>query len=153
MVDQLIQLFKYNKEANDRYIQALQGSVEINERALELMSHILNAQEVWFDRFDPIPEKKSVMPWDKRELNTLKEDNARLYTRAESFIKKNSAEISSTRVIYYKTTKGQDFENNLIDILYHIINHASYHRGQISIYLREKEITPPNSDYIMFVRE
>ena len=57
MTDLLTQLFKYNKEANDRYIQALQGSVEINERALELMSHILNAQEVWFDRFDPIPEK------------------------------------------------------------------------------------------------
>ena len=153
MNDLLLQLFKYNKEANDRYIQSLQNSVGINERALELMSHILNAQEVWFDRFDPIPDKKSVMPWDKRELNTLKEDNARLYKRAESFIKNNSSEISSNKVISYKTTKGQNFESNLIDILYHIINHASYHRGQISIYLRDKDITPPNSDYIMYVRE
>ena len=57
------------------------------------------------------------------------------------FIKKNSAEISSNRVIYYKTTKGQDFENNLIDILYHIINHASYHRGKYPFTCEKKEIT------------
>ncbi len=153
MSELLIQLFQYNKEANDRYIQILQSNTGIQDRAIELISHILNAQEVWLDRLAPEPQQKTILPWDRRDTNSLGELNASLQKRTESYLKTNSSEISANNIISYKTTKGQTFENKIIDILHHIINHGSYHRGQISIYLREKEITPPNSDYIMYVRD
>ena len=153
MINLLDQLFKYNKAANLEYIHALESNANFPDRAHELMIHILNAQEIWMDRLSPIAGKKSILPWDRRnDINKI-ELNSILYERTEKFLKDNQVEILSRKKIHYRTTKGDSFENTVADILYHIINHATYHRGQISIYLRAKDTTPPNSDYIFYVRE
>ncbi|HMV41399.1 MAG TPA: DinB family protein [Leptospiraceae bacterium] len=153
MLNQIQQLFKYNKVANLKYINALNNGIEYPDRAHELMIHILNAHEIWLDRINPIQNKESVLPWDKRPGINKIDLNLTLYDRTDKFLKDNQIEIISRRNVKYQTTKGDLFENSIIDILHHIINHGSYHRGQISIFLREKDIAPPNSDYIMYVRE
>ncbi|MGK7396080.1 MAG: DinB family protein [Candidatus Cyclobacteriaceae bacterium M3_2C_046] len=37
-------------------------------------------------------------------------------------------------------------------MLYHIINHSTYHRAQIALISRQQLVIPPNSDYIFFKR-
>jgi uncharacterized damage-inducible protein DinB len=152
-MNSFLQFFQYNRDANQSYIKVLQEADGIQDRAFELMSHILNAHEVWLERITPGTTSGQVNPWDKRDLITLNDVNFDLYGKTEKLLKSSSSEILSGKKISYKTTKGQPFESKIADILYHIVNHASYHRGQISIFLREKEITPPNSDYIFYVRD
>jgi len=35
----------------------------------------------------------------------------------------------------------------------HLVNHSSYHRGQLAGMMRQLGVKPPGTDYIVFVRE
>ena len=35
----------------------------------------------------------------------------------------------------------------------HVVNHSTYHRGQLATQLRQLGHTPPNTDFIRFLRE
>ncbi|HLF35466.1 MAG TPA: DinB family protein [Cyclobacteriaceae bacterium] len=55
--------------------------------------------------------------------------------------------------ISYRNIKGDPYENIAEDILFHIVNHGTYHRGQIITMLRELEIVQvPNTDLVNFLR-
>ena len=55
-------------------------------------------------------------------------------------------------VIRYQNTKGDTYENRLRQIITHVINHSSHHRGQLALLLREKRVAPPANDYIIYKR-
>ena len=64
---------------------------------------------------------------------------------------KNESFLSSTYA--YKNMKGDPFEDRYEDTLFHIVNHGTYHRGQIIIMLREAgETTLPATDLIHYLR-
>ena len=52
----------------------------------------------------------------------------------------------------YKTTEDRVFANEVKDILFHIINHSTHHRGQIAADFRKNKITPEQLDYIFYKR-
>ncbi len=53
----------------------------------------------------------------------------------------------------YKNLKGSLFETLLSDILAHMVNHGSYHRGQIASLIKKSGGEPAGTDYIGYVRE
>lgn len=58
------------------------------------------------------------------------------------------------RVIAYKLLSGQSGASVLWHMLQHLVNHASYHRGQVTTLLRQLGAAPPKStDLITFYRE
>ena len=58
------------------------------------------------------------------------------------------------RVIEYKSLAGQPAASILWHMLQHVVNHASYHRGQVTTLLRQVGAAPPKSmDLIAFYRE
>ncbi len=44
------------------------------------------------------------------------------------------------------------FTNVIQDVLFHFINHSTYHRGQIAIQMKEAGLEPIATDYIFFKR-
>jgi uncharacterized damage-inducible protein DinB len=58
------------------------------------------------------------------------------------------------RVIEYKTFAGQPSKQKYWQMLQHVVNHASYHRGQVTTMIRQLKAAPPASmDLIAFYRE
>lgn len=57
------------------------------------------------------------------------------------------------RVVEYKNTKGRAFSNPMRQMLQHLVNHGTYHRGQITTLLRQLGATPVATDLIAFYRE
>jgi uncharacterized damage-inducible protein DinB len=55
-------------------------------------------------------------------------------------------------VIHYQNSKKESFENRLVDIVAHVINHSTHHRAQVSLKLRQLDIVPPPLDYVLFKR-
>jgi len=55
-------------------------------------------------------------------------------------------------VVAYKNIKGEPFQSPVWQIVLHIVNHASYHRGQITTMLRQLGHTPVPTDLIAFYR-
>ena len=57
------------------------------------------------------------------------------------------------RMIAYKNSKGDSYENLLEDILAHLINHGTHHRAQIGQQLKLAGLENlPNTDYIFYIR-
>ncbi|MBI3466927.1 MAG: hypothetical protein HY000_28265 [Planctomycetes bacterium] len=50
-------------------------------------------------------------------------------------------------------TRRATYRNTVCDILIHVVNHSSYHRGQLAILLGQEEKTPPVTDYIAYLRD
>jgi uncharacterized damage-inducible protein DinB len=55
-------------------------------------------------------------------------------------------------LVEYTNTKGEKFANTRQDILLHVVNHSTYHRGQIASALKHAGIDPPTTDYIFYKR-
>jgi uncharacterized damage-inducible protein DinB len=59
-----------------------------------------------------------------------------------------------SQIIPYKNMKGDSFEQPLFEIAFHVINHATYHRGQLVSILRGLDVTTiPSTDFTSFCRE
>lgn len=50
-------------------------------------------------------------------------------------------------VISYAGPQEQILKNSVRDILFHIINHGTYHRGQIAMDFRQSGLKPLETDY------
>jgi len=53
----------------------------------------------------------------------------------------------------YRNSKGDEFSTPYWQIVLHLVNHGSYHRGQVATMLRQSGITPPGTDLVAFYRK
>lgn len=63
------------------------------------------------------------------------------------------AEDSIHRDISYKSTKGDAFVTPTWQIVLHVVNHGTHHRGQVSGFLRAMGRIPPSLELTAFYRE
>lgn len=62
------------------------------------------------------------------------------------------ASRASTELISYHVFDGQPYSNTLQEIASHVVNHGSYHRGQVVLMLRQLGHAAINTDLIAFTR-
>lgn len=150
MKEILIRLIDYEFYGNKKIIQSLQTAVYPSERAIELMSHILSAEEVWLNRMQE--NILQIQVWQKIPLNDL----LPVLEKNNHSIKKFLVSIQDENLlknITYLTSKGEQFTNTIQDIILHLSHHSAYHRGQIAQLIRSASEKPPVTDYIVWVRE
>ena len=56
------------------------------------------------------------------------------------------------QAIDYRSTRGDAFTTPLWQQLQHVVNHSSYHRGQVVTLLRQLGVDPIGTDLIAFYR-
>ncbi len=56
------------------------------------------------------------------------------------------------RTIFYQNTQGESFQNQIQDIIQHIMNHGTYHRGNVSAMLHQLGEKSVSTDYIYYLR-
>ncbi len=65
----------------------------------------------------------------------------------------NSNEINLTHVFAYHNSKKQYFKQPVYEMLLHLFNHQTYHRGQLVTMMRQNGIEKiPATDFIVFSR-
>jgi uncharacterized damage-inducible protein DinB len=52
-----------------------------------------------------------------------------------------------------KPTTGGEYRHSFREMFRHVIDHSSYHRGQIITLLRQLGVQPPNTGMIVFFRK
>ena len=141
------QLFDYNFYCNRKIIEKCTSIEKVPNRSVELFSHILNAHHIWNKRL--LDEDWQYDVWHVHEVKDWEDmhyENQRttfeIITNTDDFTKR----------VDYKTTEGRIFANELKDILFHIINHSTHHRGQIITDLRKNKIELEQLDYIFYKR-
>lgn len=142
------ELFEYTFHFNTIVIDSLlKNDNPIPEKALQLINHTINAQEIWNTRIEEKP--CSVDVWEIRPLDTLKKINEDNYQNSLTIIDMFDLEMK----IRYTNSQGKTFENSVRDMLFHAVNHSTYHRGQIATYCKLNNLTPQVTDYIFYKRE
>lgn len=141
-------LYEYNNWANDLFAQVLLSNNIENPKVLELFSHIGNAQILWLNRVSRIQGKMPAV-FELHGLNDaidLVEKSGRLWL--DYIVNMDDA----GNQIEYHNSQGQSYSSELSDILIHVANHGTHHRGQIATLLRQENVAPPASDFIFFSR-
>lgn len=154
-------LYDYNSWANRRTLDSCAPLTEEQftrdlgssfRSVRDTLAHISDAEWVWLER------------WHGRSTNAL--PTAADYLNLEA-VRRRSLEIERGLVDYvasltnedlqrvhnYKTTAGVPQAQPVWQMLQHLANHGTYHRGQIATMLRQLAAKPVSTDMIAFYRE
>jgi uncharacterized damage-inducible protein DinB len=62
----------------------------------------------------------------------------------------NLADESLDKMITYINLKGETWTYPLWQMLQHLVNHSTYHRGQVTTMLRQLGAEPAATDFLLF---
>ncbi len=148
MARELIEeLLSYHDVCNRKLIQRFKEiGADAPQEGLKLLSHVLNAQHVWNRRMEG--ETPELAIWDRHSSERLEQLQEEETSRSLELL----AEKELNEEVLYKNSKGNTFSNTVQDILFHIVNHGTYHRGQIARELRASGSEPPITDHVILKR-
>ncbi len=144
------QLFDYDIWANRTLLELFEKQFPVNTRIYELMSHMLSAKKIWLERVVGVPQSQAV--WSERLPEEIKNDNELYDAEWQTFVEGLSA-ADYEKKIHYTNSMGMTFDTRLVDIITHVINHGTHHRGNIMTMMKEEGYVLPYLDFIWFVRE
>ena len=142
-----LDLFYFTQQHNLGLITALkEHGARLPEKSFSIFSHMLNAHQVWNNRI--VQAEKPFSVWQIHPP----EDYPAIATNNYAVSKNIIAAYDFNQLISYTNTKGDAFTNSVQDILFQIINHSTYHRGQLAAQFREAGLEPLQTEYISYKR-
>lgn len=147
MRDHFKELFEYNHHYNQRLAEEILASEDkLPNRSIEIFNHILSAHHIWNSRIRG--QQPSYSVWAMHPLSRLKAIDRENFDASLEIT--GNADFET--VVEYATSQGLPFSNTVKDILFHVINHSTYHRGQLALLFRQSGIAPEISDFIFYKR-
>jgi uncharacterized damage-inducible protein DinB len=155
-------MFDYNSWANHRLLDACQAlSDEQFTRDLhssfpsvrDTLAHIAGGEWLYLERFlrDRSPDK---MPSSDEypDLATLRTKWAQIEGDLSHAIA-GLTDADLARTIHYHNTRGTPYSAPLTELLQHLANHSTYHRGQVTTMLRQLGAKAASLDLIYYWRD
>jgi uncharacterized damage-inducible protein DinB len=157
----MVALYEYNAWADRRVLDAASalsreqftkqmGSSFSSVR--DTLAHIYGVEWLWLERFQG--RSPAAIPDDAEfaDIAKLKASWAMFEPRLLSFARGLTQE-DLDRVMEYKTMKFGVYRNPLWQSMQHLVNHGTYHRGQVTTMLRQLGAQPILTDLMHFYRE
>lgn len=162
MKEILIQFATYNiwatKKLTNRILllskEQHECTIESSFPSLRLtLFHMLDAESIWWQRLKLaehlIIPSNNTLKTTPEIIAELKEMNLKWLEWIE---KANMNQIEF--VFAYQNSKKEQFKQPVWQMLLHVFNHATYHRGQLVTILRQlKEEKVPSTDFIEWSRK
>jgi uncharacterized damage-inducible protein DinB len=135
------QIESLSPELFDKQLGGSFGSIKAT------VTHLLESDWLWVNRFKGIP-LATVPTWQLdsaadiyREWKIVQED---MLSATQSLA------VDKTHKIAFITRKGIPYELPFEDLIMHVTNHGSYHRGQLTHMVRVVGGQPVGTDYFIF---
>ncbi|MFY9613944.1 MAG: DinB family protein [Candidatus Dormiibacterota bacterium] len=154
--DHLRSLIAYSAWADDRIVGAARVLSEADlssdlggyDTILGTLNHYLWAQQMWLGRLQGRPniDRYSLRPtalWEE-------------FIRGDTALADFAALLGDAdfeRMIDYQDTKGTPHRRTLGQLLTHVVNHGTYHRGEAGLMLTRLGRSPGDLDYVYFIPE
>ncbi len=158
MKSHFVQFASYNKWANARLYEAAIALDEVDYRRnvgaffkslSGTLNHLLLTDRIWMKRLtgegDHPSGMDAIIHEDRLQLASARADEDERIVRFVGSLD----ETAIASVLEYSTTSGKPFEQTRSDILAHLFNHQTHHRGQahtILSFCTGKE--PPSLDLL-----
>ncbi len=148
--------FAYNQWANHRLLEAA-GRLSTASFVKDLhasfgslqdtLSHLLWGEVWWLGFWQDGSLPPQFPPEDFPTVLALSTRWAKLQQEQQAFVAGTTDEqlAEKRRVGSYEYTLGE--------LIHHLLNHSTYHRGQVVLLLRQLGETPPATDFRLFLTE
>ena len=153
-------LYAYNHWANERLLTAassLAAEVIMRDVAVShgsiwgTLRHIVWGEWRWLARWQGrAPAGDS--PLDCSDLAALTRRWHEFQVEQERFLA-GLGTADFERPLSYENPPGTRWTYTLGQMLQHVVNHSTYHRGQVAAMLRQNGVAPPATDYLVFLDE
>ncbi len=158
----LEQYAAYNLLANQRLTEVINNlsDEKIHEEIVSSFSsiyktllHLWDVESIWWQRM----KLTETQVWQSETFKgSLTELIKNLLTQSKQW--KEWVELATEAAInhefLYRNSKADQFKQPTHDMLLHLFNHQTYHRGQLVTMLRQAgETNIPNTDLIAFLRK
>lgn len=118
---------------------------------LDTLGHIYLAEHVWLRRVQGEPNAKIADVESPADLKALGQQLSAMHQGWIAWADSLSDE-QLLESVTYRNNQGGESQTPYWQIVLHLVNHGSYHRGQLATMLRQSGITPPGTDLITFYR-
>lgn len=137
---------EYEMWANDMLIKAINDADTPEDRVFEILSHLVISPNNWLRKI--LKEAQIYKSWDKLTLADCQSLSQENVLKWNAFIL-NKTDEELEQYIFFPFM-GISSKISIEDLLIHLVNHSSYHRGQIIIKLKGKLAPLPLSTYIAY---
>jgi uncharacterized damage-inducible protein DinB len=152
-------LYAYNLWATDHQLTVIrQLSEEQFNRELGgsfpsirlTLLHIVGAEELWITRLlEGQSPTRMLADEDYPTLENIERQLGATRVKWKNYLD-GLVDDQLAEPFFYRNLRGEQISLPLWQILHHIANHATYHRGQITSMLRQVGVTPPGVDAVVF---
>ena len=154
-------MLDYHYWARDRLLDALEGlppdqltrDLGSSFKSIhETVAHTYAAEWAWYSRWHGQSPTALLPPDQFPDLASIRTAWSQHEAKMRAFLDQLGDEGVS-RVFEYRLLSGQAGASPLWEMLQHVVNHASYHRGQVTTMLRQLGAAPAKSmDMIAYYR-
>jgi uncharacterized damage-inducible protein DinB len=154
-------LYGYNRWANALVLDAASAlapeqftkDLASSHRSVrDTLAHVLAAEWIWLMRWKGSSPKALLDPAAFPDMASLKARWAEFEREQAEFVEAVSDE-SLGEVIAYVNTRGEEWRYPLWQMMQHVVNHSTYHRGQAATLLRQLGAAPVTTDFLVFFDE
>ncbi len=118
----------------------------------DTLAHIYGAEWIWLERFQGRSPASLPDVTQFKDIASLRERWNEHEVRLLGFVR-GLTQTDLDRVMEYKTLKFGVYSNPLWESMQHLVNHGSYHRGQVTTLLRQLGAQAIATDLMHFYRE
>jgi uncharacterized damage-inducible protein DinB len=160
-LDAIRELFNYNYWARDRQLEGCHALSEEQflrpmgnsfSSVRDTLAHMVYAEWIWSERWlGRSPTKVEAQAFAAETFPNLTVVGER-WESLEHDVRKYLAALEEALLqhpLTYTNTKGERWTYPLGETLFHVVNHQTYHRGQITTLLRQLGAAAPEVDYLV----
>jgi uncharacterized damage-inducible protein DinB len=151
-------LFRYNSWANNRALEAVlhlspaefvRDLGNSHHSVSDTLVHIVWAEWIWLQRWNGVSPQVVFQATDFPSPREVRSRWSELEAGQSTFVAALTNERLQ-RVVSYVNLEGQPWEYPLWRQMYHVVNHSTYHRGQVATMLRQLGTRPLPTDLLVF---
>lgn len=133
-----------------QYVQPMGNSFS---SVRDTLNHVYGAEWVWYSRWNGVSPTAFPPGEEIPDQATLRERWSAVEGNVRAYLERcGQGELD--RVIEYRLMSGTAGASPLWQMVAHVVNHATYHRGQVTTMLRQLGApTPGSTDMITYFRE
>jgi uncharacterized damage-inducible protein DinB len=158
--DDIRLLFEYDRWANNRVLQAAAAlSAEQFRSVRDTLLHIIGGEWIWLSYWQASSHGPAFLTDLKNRRDALFNPDA--FPNAAA-VQSKWAEVEQEQIEFVNRVTNESLETllpfretqvSLAQLMQHLANHSTYHRGQIALMMRQLAAEPLATDFHVFLVE
>ena len=158
--EEIQDLYAFNRWANTRMREAL-SRLPADEFSRDLKNsfpsirdtvlHVMSSEWIWLSRWNGVSPTGAPPEWATYDLAQITDEWMSIEEAQKTFADQLD-DAGLDRIVSYRNLKGESYTNALWQLMRHMVNHSTYHRGQVTTMLRQLVRETVSTDLVLWYR-